>query len=171
MSERNVHRVQEAGQSEDRFSEGGMRAPAHYSRLRKLWWWFDFHILVKLARLRFLAVLTAIGLLIIHWDTLVAYYEKWTRPLSGTEQVADSDTEYFCPMHPQVVTSNPKEKSPICFINLTSWRLAAAATRTSNAWPVSGSSCGASSRTKSRACSTSKTGLPASSSARRSAVT
>jgi multidrug efflux pump subunit AcrA (membrane-fusion protein) len=119
MSERDVHRVQEAGRGEDRFSEGGLRAPAHYSTLRKMWWWFDFLILVKLARLRFLAVLTAIGLLIVYWDTLVAYYEKWTRPLSGTEQVAESDTEYFCPMHPQVVTTNPKEKCPICFMNLS----------------------------------------------------
>jgi multidrug efflux pump subunit AcrA (membrane-fusion protein) len=99
--------------------EGGLHAPAVYGPLRKVWWWFHFAILVKLARLRFLAILAVIGALIVYWDTLAAYYEKWTRPLRGTEQVAASDVEYFCPMHPQVVTSNPKEKCPICFMNLT----------------------------------------------------
>ena len=59
----------------DRLSEGGLRAPPEYGRLRKLWWWFDFLILVKLARLRFVAVLVIVGLLIVYWDTLAAYYE------------------------------------------------------------------------------------------------
>jgi multidrug efflux pump subunit AcrA (membrane-fusion protein) len=97
--------------------EGGLRAPPGLSAWRKAWWWFDFLILVKLARLRFVGVLVAIGLLIVYWDTLVAYYEKWTRPTAAAT-AGDPDTEYFCPMHPQVVTHDPKEKCPICFMNL-----------------------------------------------------
>ena len=35
------------------------------------------------ARLRFIAILAAIGGVIVYWDTLKAYYEKWTRPVLG----------------------------------------------------------------------------------------
>jgi len=98
--------------------EGGLRAPAHLSPLGKAWWWFDFLVLVKLARLRFVAILAAIGIVITQWDTLVAHYEKWIRPKSSTA-VGSSDTEYFCPMHPSVVRDNGKEKCPICFMPLS----------------------------------------------------
>lgn len=107
----------EAG-DHDRFSEGGLRAPAHFGRLRKVWWWFDFLVLVKLARLRFIAILTAIGLVIVYWDSLLARYDKWTRKSSADAGV-ESGVDYFCPMHPQVVTRDPKEKCPICFMNLS----------------------------------------------------
>src|SRR5262245_56726798 len=100
-------------------SEGGLRAPPGLSGWGKAWWWFRFAILVKLARLRFIAILAALGMLIVNWKTLVAFYEKWTRPLRGEEHAAGSDYEYFCPMHPRVVTDNPKEKCPICQMNLS----------------------------------------------------
>ena len=60
--------------------EGGLRPPPGLSYWRRVWWWFDFLILVKLARLRFMAILVVIGVVITQWDLLVAYYEKWTRP-------------------------------------------------------------------------------------------
>lgn len=118
MSEHETPRPQQAPTT-DALDEGGLHAPSELGPLGKLWWWFHFAILVKLARLRFIAILAAIGALIVYWDTLVAHYEKWTRPLRGDQHVVASDVEYFCPMHPQVVTSNPREKCPICFMNLT----------------------------------------------------
>lgn len=98
--------------------EGGLRAPPGLSFWGKAWWWFDFVILVKLARLRFIAILAAIGIVITQWDTLVAYYEKWTRPTTAASVTA-SDIEYFCPMHPSVVRDNGREKCPICFMPLS----------------------------------------------------
>ncbi len=98
--------------------EGGLRAPPGLTGWRKAWWWFDFIILVKLARLRFIAVLAAIGVVITQWDLLSAYYDKWTRPADGAA-AATSDVEWFCPMHPSVIRDNSKDKCPICFMPLS----------------------------------------------------
>lgn len=118
MSDNNENRFPERTSDEQRMDEGGLRAPPEYGPLRKFWWWFHFVILVKLARLRFIGILVAIGLVIVYWDTLAAYYGKWTRA-AGEEQVASSDSEWFCPMHPAVVRDNPKEKCPICNMPLS----------------------------------------------------
>lgn len=98
--------------------EGGLHAPPELTGWRKAWWWFDFIILVKLARLRFVGILLVIGIVITQWDTLVAYYDKWTRPTTGETAVA-SNVEYFCPMHPSVIRDNPRDKCPICFMPLS----------------------------------------------------
>jgi Cu(I)/Ag(I) efflux system membrane fusion protein len=97
--------------------EGGLHAPPGLSPLRKAWWWFDFVVLVKLARLRFIAILLAIGGVIAYWDTIKAYYDKWTRPASMAA-VAASDTEFWCPMHPSVVREKP-DKCPVCGMPLS----------------------------------------------------
>jgi Cu(I)/Ag(I) efflux system membrane fusion protein len=98
--------------------EGGLRAPPGLTGWRKAWWWFDFIILVKLARLRFIAVLAVIGIVITQWDLLAAYYDKWTRPVNAEAGPA-GDVEWFCPMHPSVIRDNPRDKCPICFMPLS----------------------------------------------------
>lgn len=106
----------------DPVSEGGLRAPPGLSYWGRVRWWFHFAVLVKLARLRFVAVLFAIGATIVYWDTFKAYYDKWTRPANAHESAAASGLEWFCPMHPQIVRDNPKDKCPICFMPLSKRR-------------------------------------------------
>ena len=98
--------------------EGGLRPPPGMSLGRRIWWWFDFLILVNIARLRFVAILLVIGIVITKWDLLVQYFDKWTRPAAPAPG-AESGVEYFCPMHPTIVRDNPKEKCPICFMPLS----------------------------------------------------
>jgi multidrug efflux pump subunit AcrA (membrane-fusion protein) len=69
------------------------------------------------ARLRFVLIMLAIGGVIAYWDTLQGFYEKWTR-LKTQEIAANSDTEYFCPMHPQVIRDH-SDQCPICFMPLS----------------------------------------------------
>src|SRR5687767_14165615 len=114
-----------ASQTQPPQDEGGLRPPPGLSALQRVWWWFDFLILVKIARLRFVAILLVIGFLITQWDLLVAYYEKWTRP-AGAAAVASSGFEWFCPMHPLIIRDNPKDKCPICFMPLSKRKKGAA---------------------------------------------
>ncbi len=98
--------------------EGGLRAPPGLTGWRKAWWWFDFIILVKLARLRFIAVLVLIGVIITQWDLLIAYYDRWTHDANSAAAGAGA-FEWFCPMHPSVIRDNGKEKCPVCFMPLS----------------------------------------------------
>jgi Cu(I)/Ag(I) efflux system membrane fusion protein len=118
MSDNTTPRWEQPADSGPRPDEGGLRAPPGLSPLGKVWWWFHFLILVKLARLRFIAVLVVIGLVIVKWDTILAYYDKWTRP-EGSAYSASASIEYYCPMHPAVVRENNKEKCPLCFMPLS----------------------------------------------------
>jgi Cu(I)/Ag(I) efflux system membrane fusion protein len=80
-------------------------------------WWKTWQVVKTVqARLRFIAILAGIGLVIGNWSTINNYYEKWTR--SGPEEVAAGDLEWFCPMHPYIVRENRKEKCPICHMDL-----------------------------------------------------
>ena len=74
-------------------------------------------------RLRFILVLVATFILIGKWDTIKNYWEKWTRP-SATVVQANSNTEFFCPMHPSVVRDSLEPdgsvpKCPICGMPLS----------------------------------------------------
>ncbi|MEZ7891343.1 MAG: efflux RND transporter periplasmic adaptor subunit [Candidatus Wallbacteria bacterium] len=77
-----------------------------------------FIIEVVNVRLRFILILVLSGLVIGYWDTIMNYYEKYTRPESAADAVLISDIEYFCPMHPNVIRDAPGS-CPICGMPLS----------------------------------------------------
>jgi Cu(I)/Ag(I) efflux system membrane fusion protein len=80
--------------------------------------------LVILKRVRFLAILAGVGLFIGYWDTVMNYWEKWTRPASVASRQLEPDQEFYCPMDPQVIRSTYEPngdvpKCPICGMPLS----------------------------------------------------
>jgi Cu(I)/Ag(I) efflux system membrane fusion protein len=74
-------------------------------------------------RLRFIAIVGATFLLIGKWDLIKNYWGKWTRP-TATAVSKQTDSEYFCPMHPSVVRDGVEPdgsvpKCPICGMPLS----------------------------------------------------
>jgi Cu(I)/Ag(I) efflux system membrane fusion protein len=90
------------------------------TRRQKLW----LVGLVILKRVRFLAILAAVGLFIGYWDTVMNYWDKWTRPAVASARALAPDDEFYCPMHPNVVRSTYEPngdipKCPICGMPLS----------------------------------------------------
>lgn len=84
--------------------------------------WFTVRMIE--VRLRFVAVLVALGLIIGYWDTIGNYWDHWTRPARATAGKVDSDTEFYCPMDPAVIRDGLEPngsipKCPICGMPLS----------------------------------------------------
>jgi Cu(I)/Ag(I) efflux system membrane fusion protein len=69
-------------------------------------------------RLRFIFVFIVIGIVVGNWAWIQNVVDRLTRPPATDAPVA-GDVEWFCPMHPSVVRSSPKEKCPICGMPLS----------------------------------------------------
>ena len=79
MADRNDAR-RDGPAGEARPSPEPVRTPEH-----GFWWKLWLIVKTLQARLRFVVILAAIGGLIAYWDTLSAYYEKWTRPTAAAQ--------------------------------------------------------------------------------------
>jgi Cu(I)/Ag(I) efflux system membrane fusion protein len=80
--------------------------------------------LVILKRLRFIAILAAVGLFIGYWDTVKNYWDKWTQPRNAAVRALGPGQEFYCPMDPQVIRSTYEPngdvpKCPICGMPLS----------------------------------------------------
>jgi Cu(I)/Ag(I) efflux system membrane fusion protein len=70
-------------------------------------------------RLRFLFILLFVFLVVGKWDVLRNYWDRITRGSShfGASDAVSTDTEYFCPMCPGVLSDWPS-KCPVCNMGL-----------------------------------------------------
>ncbi len=71
-------------------------------------------------RLRFVMILVVTALVVGYWDNVQNYFERWHRHRAGVEtsdQQAESEFEFFCPMHPFVIRGH-KDKCPVCGMDL-----------------------------------------------------
>ena len=103
-------------------SKTGSSQAAQSGRSRWAGVWFALRMIE--VRLRFVAILVVIGLVIGYWDTLQNYWDRWTRPTVATASNASSDTEFYCPMDPSVVRpglepNGAVPKCPICGMPLS----------------------------------------------------
>ncbi len=88
--------------------------PVEETTAGPLTWRRKLRMVVKAVelRLRFIALLAGTGLLFGYWETVVNYFETRNRPAGKTYEVSDR-SEYYCPMHPHVV-SEQSTSCPIC---------------------------------------------------------
>ncbi|MEO8268800.1 MAG: efflux RND transporter periplasmic adaptor subunit [Aureliella sp.] len=97
-----------------------MSQPGKASRFSGVW----FTLRMIEVRLRFIAVLVGLGLVIGYWDTIQNYWDRWTRPAVTSASNVDSRTEFYCPMDPSVIRPGLEPngsipKCPICGMPLS----------------------------------------------------
>ena len=71
---------------------------------------------IAAARLRFLAVFGVVFLVVGGWEPIRTYWTRWTAG-APSEQAVSSDTQYFCPMDPGILSDWPS-KCPVCNMSL-----------------------------------------------------
>jgi Cu(I)/Ag(I) efflux system membrane fusion protein len=91
--------------------EGQKSASSKTGFWKKTW----LLVMILQARLRFFFILALIGAIALSWNSITARWEKWMRPTTTVH----NDTEYYCPMHPQIIREKPGEKCPICGMPLS----------------------------------------------------
>lgn len=75
----------------------------------RLWWFIE----IMNVRLRFIFLMVLVGFVVGYWENIMNYYDRWRRPDRAPEMVVAADTEFYCPMHPNIIRSEPGS-CPIC---------------------------------------------------------
>ena len=80
--------------------------------------------LVIMKRVRFIAILAGVGLLIVNWEGIKSHWDRWTHPRATANRQLPPGQEFFCSMHPQVVRTTYEPNGdvpdcPICGMPLT----------------------------------------------------
>lgn len=89
-------------------------APAKKSLGRKIWTFVQ----IMNVRLRFIMLMVLIGLVVGNWEIITNHYDRWQRPGTALDAVAHADTEYYCPMHPHIISDHPAN-CPLCGMPLS----------------------------------------------------
>jgi Cu(I)/Ag(I) efflux system membrane fusion protein len=69
-------------------------------------------------RLRFILLMVVVGLVAANWDNIMNHYDRWRRPVQTAEAATGRGVEYYCPMDPKVIRSQPG-RCPICGMPLS----------------------------------------------------
>jgi hypothetical protein len=91
-------------------------ARSHTCRADEVTWWSRTRAMLRVVqvRLRFVAIFLVAFLVIGNWETLSNYWDRLTAfSTSEAPQAVSSNTEYFCPMCPGVISDWPS-KCPVC---------------------------------------------------------
>ncbi len=64
-------------------------------------------------RLRFIFLMVLVGVISSQWENIMNHYDRLTRPQRVAYMVESRETEYYCPMHPNIVRAEPGN-CPIC---------------------------------------------------------
>jgi len=87
--------------------------------------WFTVRLIN--VRLRFIMVMVATAAIVGYWDTLMNYYDKWTRPAQAPDVVKGEEIEFYCPMHPNIARAE-MGNCPVCGMPLSKRKKGAAIT-------------------------------------------
>ncbi|MDX1924882.1 MAG: efflux RND transporter periplasmic adaptor subunit [Pirellulaceae bacterium] len=87
-------------------------------RRKSRWTGVVFAFRMVEVRLRFIAILVGLGLVIGYWDAIENYWDRFTRPTASTGMTSGTDSEYYCPMDPAVIRDGlePNGTVPKCGI-------------------------------------------------------
>ena len=66
---------------------------------------------------KYAPLMILIGLVVGNWESIMNHIDRWRRPAHAADMLAAQEVEYYCGMHPFVI-SDRQSKCPICGMDL-----------------------------------------------------